>query len=97
MRFPESEMELKKMHTKQLLVLMERARALPFGYCFRGEQNWAPKECWTCIEDLKEILATREHVPNKEERRLMFSKPQKKRTKNWVKFNEKKLDRLKRV
>jgi hypothetical protein len=92
MRFPESAEQLQKMHTKQLLVMMERARALPHGYCFRGEQNWAPRDCWTCIEDLKEILATREHRPNQAQRIKELQKKQfrqKKREKNWTKFNAK--------
>jgi hypothetical protein len=96
MRFPESEERLRKMHTRQLLLFLDKARIVSHfdhGYCFAGEPNYAPKECWTCAADLKEILATREHIPNKAERKKMRAKAtgiEKKRGRAWVKFNDKK-------
>lgn len=59
---------LKTLHTKELLQLLQSARQCsgsynPFyesGYAFEGSK-------WYSIREIKEELATREHIPNKKE------------------------------
>ncbi|MCA1026980.1 hypothetical protein LCM23_12840 [Cytobacillus kochii] len=59
---------LKTLHTKELLRLLHSARHCggsynPFyenGYAFQGSK-------WYTIDEIKKELATREHIPNKEE------------------------------
>ena len=97
---PASKDRLEKMHTRELLLLLEKSRRCGGRWCFGGDPNHASRDTWAFADDLKEILATREHIPNKAERKQILAKKsgiQKKRGNGWRKFNETKRERRKRV
>jgi hypothetical protein len=54
---------LKSLHTWQLMYYLKRARRLNGLY-----RPWDGHRGYT-VEQIKEVLATREHIPNKAERR----------------------------
>jgi hypothetical protein len=59
---------LQKQNTKKLLSYLEHARACGFSYSpFDGDVYFS-------IEDIKAVLATREHMPNKKEARAIRQK-----------------------
>ena len=77
---------LASLHTKQLLILLDDARAFgPAGHVWRNSRRatdlsghtghrhgmfCVEGSCWT-PDEIKAELATREHVPNKSERRAI--------------------------
>lgn len=61
---------LKTLHTKELLGLLQSARKCGGGYNLFYDSGYAFEGSkWYTIDEIKEELATREHVPNKSERR----------------------------
>lgn len=61
--------ELEKLHTKQLLNMLRQTNRIHFyEYCCDCEDYYNCKKNYTkYISMLKEILATRPHIPNKKE------------------------------
>lgn len=55
---------LESLHTRDLMARMTRARKFPDGY-----RPYDGAEFKMSIEDYKKILSTREHIPNKAERK----------------------------
>lgn len=77
---PYQEIDLKKVHTRQLISWLRKARATG-GWYTPGDHK-DPHARGATIEQLKAELATREHIPNKkeskEQRQEAAKRPQKK-------------------
>ena len=56
--------ELQKLKTRQLLSLLRSSRKMGCPYCWRSEE-W--NKVWDYQKRIKAVLATREHIPNKQE------------------------------
>ncbi len=54
---------LQRLHTRQLLGLLQRCRQMPYGYdVFENDTPF-----YITGAQVKQVLATREHIPNKQE------------------------------
>lgn len=64
--------DYENMTTKELLARLQRTRVRPFDENLQP-RPLSPEELQE-VQDLKTVLATREHVPNKPERKLARQK-----------------------
>ena len=60
--------QMEKMHTRQLLKELRRTHSYGCEYCWKDE-DW--KQLRYYRRQLKAVLATREHIPNKQESKKM--------------------------
>ena len=56
--------ELQKLKTRQLLSLLRSSHKMGCPYCW-GSEEW--NKVWDYQKRIKAVLATREHIPNKQE------------------------------
>ena len=62
--------ELNNLTTKELLVYLATARTYRWSFNPYYDSGYAPKwSHWFTIDEIKEVLSTRERIPNKIERR----------------------------
>ena len=60
--------QMEKMHTRQLLKELRRTHS--YGCeCCQGDEDWKQLHCYR--NQLKAVLATREHIPNKQESKAL--------------------------
>lgn len=75
---------LERMNTHQLLVMLRRTRSghqanhTDDDLVWGGDDSWG-WEAWVTAGEIKAVLATRPHIPNKEERRAIRRKKAKQR------------------
>ena len=60
--------QMEKMHTRQLLKELRRTHSYGCECCW-GDEDWKQLYCYR--NQLKAVLATREHIPNKQESKAL--------------------------